>query len=103
MNTALQDHSSSLVLLNSQSKTHIGKIKQRNHSQRKDQEDCSKRTNNETDLFSVTDREFRKEIMRMPKELRGAIYRDADYCQKATGSHREKTRKSGKLIHQGKS
>ena len=64
-----------------------------------DQEDCSKRTNNETEFFSLTDSEFRKEIMRILKTLRRAIHGSAEYCKKATGNHKEKIRKIGKLIH----
>ena len=40
------------------------------------------RNNNETDLFSLTDTNFKKEIMKILKELRKAIDRNADYCKK---------------------
>ena len=56
--------------------------KQRNHSQIKDQENCPERTNNETDCFNLIDTKFKKEIMKILKELRKAIGRDADYCKK---------------------
>ena len=56
--------------------------KQRNHSQLKDQENFPEGTNNETDLFSLIDTEFKKEVMQILKELRKAIDRNADYCQK---------------------
>ena len=44
--------------------------KQRNHSQLKDQENSPEGTNNETDLFSLVDTEFKKEIMKILKDLR---------------------------------
>ena len=56
--------------------------KQRNHSQLKDQKNFSERTNNETDLFSLTDTELKKEIMKILKELRKAINKNADYCKR---------------------
>ena len=55
---------------------------ERNHSQIKDQENSPERTNNETDLFSLIDTEFKKEILKILKELRRAIDRNADYCKK---------------------
>ena len=64
-----------------------------------DQEDCSKRTNNETEFFSLTDSEFRKEIMRILKALRRAINRNADSCKKELETiNYEKPRKIRKLI-----
>ena len=36
-------------------------MKQRNHSQLKDQDNSPERTNNETDLFSLTDTDFKKD------------------------------------------
>ena len=56
--------------------------KQRNHSQLKDQENSPKGTNNETVLFSLIDTEFKKEVMKILKELRKLINRNADYCKK---------------------
>ena len=56
--------------------------KQRNHSQLKDQENSPERTNNETDLFSLIDTNFKKEIMKILKELRKAVERNAEYCKK---------------------
>ena len=44
--------------------------KQRNHCQLKDQDNSLERTNNETDLFNLIDTEFKKEIMKILKELR---------------------------------
>ena len=55
-----------MFLLNSQSKRNISKMKnQRNHSQLKDQGNSPEGTNNETDLFSLTDTEFKKEVMKI--------------------------------------
>ena len=56
--------------------------KQKNHSQLKDQENSPEETNNETDLFSLTDTNFKMEVMKILKELRKAIHRNADYCKK---------------------
>ena len=56
--------------------------KQRNHSQLKDQENFSEGTSNETDFFSLIDTDFKKEIMKILKELRKAIDRNAEYCKK---------------------
>ena len=53
--------------------------KQRNHSQLKDQENSPEGTNNETDLFSLIDTEFKNEVMKILKELRKAIKRNTDY------------------------
>ena len=36
-------------------------MKQRNHSQFKDQDNSPESTNNETDLFSLTDTDFKKD------------------------------------------
>ena len=56
--------------------------KQRNHSQLKDQENSPEGTNNETDLFSLIDTNFKEEVRKILKELRKAIDRNADYCKK---------------------
>ena len=47
--------------------------KQRNHSQLKIKRIPLKRANNETDLFSLTDSKFKKEIMKILKDLRKNI------------------------------
>ena len=44
--------------------------KLRNHSQLKEQEYSPEAANNDTDLCSLTDTEFKKEIMKILKELR---------------------------------
>ena len=50
--------------------------KQRDHSQLKDQENSYEGKNNETDLFNLIDTEFKKEVTKILKELRGAINRN---------------------------
>ena len=57
-------------------------MKQRNHSQLKDQEHSPERTNNEADLFNMIDTDFKQEIMKILKELRRTIDRNADYYKK---------------------
>ena len=70
----LQDYSREVFLLNSQNERHISKMKkQRNHYQLKEQENSSEGTNNKTALFSLIDTEFKKELLKILKELRKAI------------------------------
>ena len=56
--------------------------KQRNYSQLKEQEKSPERTNNETDLSSLPDPKFKKEVIKMLKEIRKIINRNADQCNK---------------------
>ena len=57
--------------LNSQNKKNIGKTKKlRNHSQLKEQENSLEGANNEIDLCSLTDTEFKKDVVKILKELR---------------------------------
>ena len=56
--------------------------KQRNHTQLKDQENSPEITNNDTDFFSLIDTDFKEEIMKIMKELRKVINRNAHYCEK---------------------
>ena len=56
--------------------------KQRNQSQLKEQEKSPERTNNETDLSSLLDHKFKMEVIKILKELRKAINRNADHCNK---------------------
>ena len=56
--------------------------KQRKHSQFKEQENSPERTNNETDLSSIPDPEFKNEVIKILKELRKAFYRNAAHCNK---------------------
>ena len=67
--------------------------KQRNHSQLKDQENSPEGTNNETDLFSLIDTEFKKEAMKILKKLRKAIDKNADYCKKELETKRRSQEK----------
>ena len=57
--------------------------KQRKHSQLKEKK-SPERTNNETDLSSLPDSTFKKEVIKMLKELRKAVNRNADHCNKET-------------------
>jgi len=43
--------------------------KLRNHSQLKEQENSPEGENNETDFYSLTDTEFKKDIVKILKEL----------------------------------
>ena len=66
---ALQDYS--LASLNSQKKKNISKLKKlRNHSQLKELENSLEIANNETDPRSLIDIEFKREIVKILKELR---------------------------------
>ena len=61
----------------------MSEIKQlKNHSQLKEQENSSEAANNETDLCSLTDTEFKREIVKILKELRVDIDSNADYFRK---------------------
>ena len=56
--------------------------KHKNHSQLKEQENSPKAVINETDLCSVTDIEFKREIVKMLNELREDIKNNADSFRK---------------------
>ena len=56
--------------------------KHRNYFQLRDQENSTERTNDKTDFFTLTDSEFKKEIIKILKELRKILNRNADYCKK---------------------
>ena len=56
--------------------------KLRNHSQLKQQENSPKAVNNETDLCSLTDVEFKRKIVKILKELRDDMNGDADTLRK---------------------
>ena len=56
--------------------------KLRNHSQLKQQENSPKVISNETDLCSLTDFEFKREIVKMLKELREDMNSNADSLRK---------------------
>ena len=54
----------------------------RNHSQLKEQEKSLEVANNETDLCSLIDNEFKKAILKILKELRMDMNSKADYFRK---------------------
>ena len=54
----------------------------RNHSQLKEQENSPKAVNSETDLCSLTDTEFKREIVKILKELREDTKSTADSFRK---------------------
>lgn len=47
----------------------------------------------EADLFSLKGTEFKKEIIKIPKELRKTVDKNADYCKKRTKNFKEEPRK----------
>ena len=56
--------------------------KQRKYSQLKEQDKSPERTTNETDHTSLLNPEFKKEVIKILKELRKSINRNADrYCK----------------------
>ena len=60
-----------MVSLNSQKKKNRSEMKNlRDHSQLKGQENSPEAANKETDLCSLTDTEFKKEIVKILKELK---------------------------------
>ena len=56
--------------------------KHRNHFQLKEQENSPKAVNNETDLCSPTDTGFKREIVKILKELREDMNSNADSLRK---------------------
>ena len=56
--------------------------KLRSHPQLNQQENSSKAVNNETDFFSLTDLEFKREIVKILKELREDMNSNADTLRK---------------------
>lgn len=73
---------SHLFLLNSSSKTNSSKCRCRVITPIKRSRRFPERTKNETDLFSLTDTEFNKDIMKTLKELRKVINTNADYYKR---------------------
>lgn len=60
-----------MVSLNSQKKKNISKRKKlRNHSQSKEQKKSPAAANNERDLCSLIDTEFKREVVKILQELR---------------------------------
>ena len=68
-----------------------------NHSQLR-QKNSPERANTETDLCSLTDTEFKKEVMKIQKELRININSNTDYFLKRTRNYSEEPRKIRKYI-----
>ena len=56
--------------------------KYRNHSQLKQKENSPEGANNETDLYNLIDTKFKKEVMKILKELRQAINSNTDYFKR---------------------
>ena len=56
--------------------------KLRNHSKLNQQENSPKAVNNETELCSLTDSEFKREIAKILKELREDMNSNADFLRK---------------------
>ena len=72
-----------MVSLNSQNKIYISKMKKlRNHSQLKEQENSPEAANNKTELCSLTDTEFKREVVKILKELREDMNSNADSLRK---------------------
>ena len=72
--------------------------KQTNHSQSKDQENSPERTNSKTDLFSLTDTKFKKNVMKVLKKLRKTTNRNADYHKKELDTMRRSQEKLENLL-----
>ena len=53
-----------------------------NLSKLKDKENFPEGTNNKTDLFSLIDNEFKKKVLKILKELRKVIDKNANYFLK---------------------
>ena len=56
--------------------------KLRNHSQLKEQENSPEAANNKTELCSLTDTEFKREVVKILKELREDMNSNADSFRK---------------------
>ena len=64
--------------------------KLRNHPQLNQQENSPKAVNNETELCSLTDLEFKREIVKILKELRDDMNSNADALRKELENMRSK-------------
>ena len=81
--------------LNSKNNKNISKRKKlRNHSQLKEQENSPEGANNETELCSLLNTEFKKEILKILKELRVDMNSNADYFRKKLENIRRSQEKS---------
>ena len=94
---ALQDYS--LASPNSQKKKNTSKMKKhKNNSQLKEQENSPKAVNNETGPCSLKDIEFKRETMKILKELRKDMNSNADSFKEGTRKYTEEPRKTRKFI-----
>ena len=66
----------------------------RNQSQLKEKRNSPKEVNNETDLWSLTDIEFKREIVKILKELKVDMKSNADYFRKELENIRRSQEKS---------
>ena len=72
-----------MVSLNSQKKKTISEMKKLGkHAQLKEQENSPEAANNETDLCSMIDTGFKREIVKILKELRADTNSNADFLVK---------------------
>ena len=84
----------SLASSNSQKKKNTSKMKKlRNHSQLKQQENSLKAVKNETDLCSLTDLVFKREILKVLKKLREDMNSNADSLRKELENIRRSQKK----------
>ena len=68
------------------------------HSQLKEQENSPKADNNETDLCTLTDIEFKMETVKILKELGEDMNSNSDSFIKGTRKYKEEPRKTIKFI-----
>ena len=64
--------------------------KQGIHSQLKEQENSPEGAKNETDLSSLTDTAFKKEVLNILNEVRRASSSNADYCKNELEAYKDK-------------
>ena len=67
--------------------------KRRNYSQAKEQDNSPEEANNETDLCILTNTKFKKEIVKIPKELKADMNSNADYLRKELENQRRSQEK----------
>ena len=67
--------------------------KLRKNSQLKELENSPERTNNDTDLCILTNTKFKKEIVKIPKELKADMKSNADYLRKELENQRRSQEK----------
>ena len=71
-----------MLPLTSQSKKDISKMKKHRIHYKLKEQNSSKGENNKTDFCSLKNTEFKKEVMKILKELRTAIGSNADYFKR---------------------